>query len=508
MKPIIYEIKRTLTSKFVIVLIVAIVGLSTLIAYESAKGLADSSSSSVPSSVSLIPGYYIQGNNITVVTIPVNPYGQPDSSHLSSGVSLSYNGTTKVVNTPSGNYYNATFSLANRPDTVLLMNYTYSSFRQTTTASQGFLINNSQPDSGLNTEYFPIDPSNTTTYGVSLFYVGPNGSASPSLTVYFDNLSTSYTNNPSSLNETTLIMDNAISSTSISGIHYTTVFPVFKGNEYKDNLTLSVISSKSIYITGFTKLGSNQSVLKGSLQLLGSSFAPVTEKIVQDLIFSGISTIVGFFIAILSVFEGYLTYGKDRTSGVLESVLKRPVTRGTLISSRFAANAVSIAIAVIVSMISADLLIHYYLHLYLSMSFDLYFIWSFFVEGAAFLALVYFFSHLVKSQGAVLGSSIGLFVVFGLFWSVIADVFIFAFHISSSSSAYVTTQIAFDYASPSGFSALFQILFEKTIGSSFGAGTSINPSLFGVIPAFIVLAGILWIAVPFLGAFTLATRRD
>lgn len=507
MKPILYEIKRTLTSKFVIVLIVAIVALSTLIAYESAKGLADSSSSSVPSSVHLIPGYYIHGNNLTVVTIPVNAYGQPDTSHISGGISFSYNHTTNFVSTPSGYYYNTTFPLENGTD-IITMNYTYTSFRATNTVSQGFFINSGQPYSGLNTNYEAVDPSNTTIFGVSLFYVGPNGSASPSLTAYFDNLSSSYTNNPSSLNDSALIMDNAISSTTVSGIHYATLFPVYKGNEYKDNLTLSFISNKSIYSSDFTQGTGEHSVLKGNIQLIGSSFAPVTEKIVQDLIFSGISSIVGFFIAILSVFEGYLTYGKDRTSGVLESVLKRPVSRGTLISSRFAANAVSIAIAVIASMISADLLIHYYLHLYLTMSFDLYFIWSFFVEGAAFLALVYFISHLVRSQGSLLGGSIGLFVVFGLFWTVVADVFIFALHISSSSSAYVTTQVAFDYASPSGFSALFQILFEKTIGSGFGGGTSINPALFGVIPAFIILAGILWIAVPFIGAFTLATRRD
>lgn len=508
MKPIFYEIKRTLTSKFVIVLIVAIVALSTLIAYESAKGLADSSSSSVPSSVQLIPGYYIQGNNLTIVTIPVNAYGQPDTSHISGGISFSYNHTTNFVSTPSGNYYNTTFSLENSPYSLIIMNYTYTSFRQTNTVSHGFDINNSQPDSGLITGYLAIDPSNTTIYGTDLFYVGPNGSASPTITAYYDNLSSSYRNNPSSLNDSALIMDNAISSTTVSGIHYKTVFPVYKGSEYKDNLTLSVISNKSIYSSFLTQGTGEHSVFKGNIESLGSSFVPVTEKIVQNLIFSGISSIVGFFMAILSVFEGYLTYGKDRTSGVLESVLKRPVSRGTLISSRFAANAVSIAIAVIASMISADLLIHYYLHLYLTMSFDLYFIWSFFVEGAAFLALVYFISHLVKSQGSLLGGSIGLFVVFGLFWSVIADVIIFAFHISTSSTAYVTTQVAFDYSSPSGFSALFQILFEKTIGSGFGGGTSINPSLFGVIPAFIILAGILWIAVPFIGAFTLATKRD
>jgi len=37
MKPIVYEIRRTLTSKFVIIMMIAIVGLSALLAYESAS---------------------------------------------------------------------------------------------------------------------------------------------------------------------------------------------------------------------------------------------------------------------------------------------------------------------------------------------------------------------------------------------------------------------------------------------------------------------------------------
>ena len=48
MKPIAYEIKRTLTSKFVIIMIIAIVGLSSLLAYESASTFSPLPVSTVP----------------------------------------------------------------------------------------------------------------------------------------------------------------------------------------------------------------------------------------------------------------------------------------------------------------------------------------------------------------------------------------------------------------------------------------------------------------------------
>ena len=154
-----------------------------------------------------------------------------------------------------------------------------------------------------------------------------------------------------------------------------------------------------------------------------TDYTPMTEDALQSLVYSGTSQIMGFLIPILAIFAGYLTYGRERTSGVLESVLKRPVTRGELISSRFASNAIAIMIAVGLSMIFSDLIIHHYFGMYLSTYFSLYFIWTYVVEGIAFLAIAYLFSHVVKSQGALLGGSIGVFVVFDLFWSIIPVLF-------------------------------------------------------------------------------------
>ncbi len=75
MKPIVYEIRRTLTSKFVIIMIVAIVGLTSVLAYESASTY---SPVSIPSAPQLDYGYYINGGNITMVGYAHDAYGNPD----------------------------------------------------------------------------------------------------------------------------------------------------------------------------------------------------------------------------------------------------------------------------------------------------------------------------------------------------------------------------------------------------------------------------------------------
>ena len=94
MKPIIYEIRRSLTSKFIIIMIVAIVGLSALLAYESGSTF---SPVSIPAKPSLTYGYYINGNSLTMVGYDHNAYGSP-FPHVTD--SFTYNGS--VYNATSG----------------------------------------------------------------------------------------------------------------------------------------------------------------------------------------------------------------------------------------------------------------------------------------------------------------------------------------------------------------------------------------------------------------------
>jgi ABC-2 type transport system permease protein len=503
MKPIAYEIKRTLTSKFVIILIVVIVGLASLIAYESAKSEVPTNSAS-QDSIQMNVGYYVNGSTLHVVGLPVNNLGQPSVGIGGASVSYQYSGVTKNMTLNSPGYVNATFPISSFSQHTLNVSFSYKLFRGFTSSyAISDNINFTAGYSGLYVSEVS-DPSNGTINGMNIFFVGPNGTSAPSMSIYFYNETVSGKSTGTIHNETQIFY-----TANVSGFHDTNVFPTFNSTTYKYTTVRASINSSVAFAIPFNSpVYPSYGKEFGVLYNFSSNYHPITQSNLQSLIFSGVTSIITFLLAILAVFEGYLTYGKDRTSGVLESVIKRPVSRGALIGSRFTANAVSIALAVVLSMLSANFFIHYYLHLYLTTSFDLYFIWSFVVEGLAFLALVYMFAHIVKSQGALLGSAIGLFVVFGLFWTTISTVVDVAFHITSGTSAYITNTIAFDYASPTGITSLFQILFEKSVGGIFGSGTPIHPSAYGVTPAFIVLAGLLWIAVPFGIALWLSTHRD
>lgn len=482
MKPIAYEIKRTLTSKFVIIMIIAIVGLSSLLAYESASTFS-------PLPVSTVPqvnyGYYSNGNNLDMVGYAHNAYGQPLSKIT---VYYEYNGTFfKETSGPSG-FTNATIPIGSLHSVTVYVNYSYSVFRKSHSTHQiPEKIDNTLIPSGL--EIIPgiVNPSNTTRFGYELMYVGQNGSTAPSVNLYIGN---------SSLTPSAIANDPLFSYTDISGFDIMNIYPSVSYADH--NYTYSTVATNSTGgIIVFTPHAEAVPL---------TDYSPMTQSELQSLVFSGTSEILGFLIPILAVFAAYLTYGKDRTSGVLESVLKRPVTRGSLIASRFTSNAISIFIAVGFSMIFSDLIINHYFGMYLSTSFSLYFVWTYLVEGVAFLALVYMFSHIAKSQGAVLGAAIGVFVVMDLFWSIIPIAILSALKVSSSSTTYVYGTITFNYASPSGYASLVQTMFTDKIGLI--SSQTIVPADFGITAPILIIAGILWMIIPFAIAFSLAKNRD
>ncbi|WP_393970712.1 ABC transporter permease subunit [Oxyplasma meridianum] len=480
MKPIVYEIKRTLTSKFVIIMIIAIVGLSSLLAYGAASTY---SPSPVPSTPQVSYGYFANGTNLTMVGYAHNAYGQPVSKITAY---YEYNGTYYSAKSGPSGFANATIPIGGTQPIFVYANYSYVIFRVPLSTHQiPIEISKITIPSGL--EIIPgiVNPTNTTEFGYELMYVGSNGAKSPSINFYIGK---------SNLTSSEIVKSPSFSYTDISGFNIKNIYPPVT---YADHNTTyrAVATNSSGVVIGKTSRG-----------IPLTYYTPMTQSSLQSLVFEGTTEILGFLIPILAVFAAYLTYGKDRTSGVLESVLKRPVTRGSLITSRFTSNAISIFIAVGLSMIFSDLILHHYFGMYLSTKFSLYFVWTYLVEGVAFLAIVYMFSHIAKSQGAVLGAAIALFVVMDLFWSIIPIAVLSALKVSSSSTAYVYGTIAFNYASPAGYSSLVQTMFTHKIGLI--SSQTIVPSDFGISGLTLIIAGILWMIIPFAIAFLLSKNRD
>ncbi|MEM3675597.1 MAG: ABC transporter permease subunit [Thermoplasmataceae archaeon] len=493
MSSIFYEIRRILRSKFVIVMIVAIIGLSSLLSYESGSTYKPVS---VPSGNFFTYGYYFSHSNLTVVGYVYNSYGKPVK-----GVSVSYSYNKSVFNavTDGNGFANVTFPADISMGKVnVTANMSYKVFRSTTTLVTHISIPTNVPYSGLSFTSSVFNPTNNTRLGLLFLYVGSNGSAAHAMNFLIAPVNTS---NASQLTSS-YVIDHYQFNISESGFNVAIVFPPVTYSDHNNTYAFVVMESNKLVMPISSP---SYAIPIGKLTL----YKPLTQSALQQLVNSGTSGILNFFIPILAVFSGYLTYGKDRTTGVMESVLKRPITRGGLISSRFLANSVAIAGAVIASMAIADLIIYHYFSMFVSPSFFLYFIWTYIVEGLAFLALVYLFSHLVSSQGALLGAAIALFIVMDLFWTIIPLAVLAAFGVNPASDLYMQVTVAFNYASPAGYSSLVQAIQTGTLSSFASSSVSaVSAALFGVTVPLVLLAGVLWIALPFIAAYYLAVTRD
>ncbi|MCL5874643.1 MAG: ABC transporter permease [Candidatus Thermoplasmatota archaeon] len=491
MRPVVYEIKRSLTNRFSIVLIIAIIGLSALISYEG--GVSSTSHLARTGTTNLISGYYVSGNSVNLITYFYDQNGNPVSD-VSARVTMngtSYQGT---VTSPGTLQFNFIAPLKDRIDhstsVYITLNYTYaSSFRLRTSTNTSMTLNIVNVKySGLDVITGITDPTNSSNLGFLLFYVGPSGNhTAPSVEV---NLATV----ASGVFSTTYVWQHEYSSFS-----HVSVFPSLGTN--------AINKTYGLYI----KSGVSSTVLfKAPIGPL-SLYKPYTTSTVESSFFSIESALLVIFIPLLAVFMAYFTYGKDRVQGVLETVIKRPITKGGAIRSRFLANSVVVASSIIAAVVISDLISFRYFHIFMPLSFVLEVSWAYSIVGISFLAIAYLFSHLLKSPGALLGSLIGVFMIFGLFWSVIFDVIVSVFSIPSGTTYYITLQVLFDYANPAGYASLFQLFITHSLGGglgSFGTSQSINPGSFGVTPILLLVSAVLWIGIPFALAQELAVKRD
>ncbi len=247
----------------------------------------------------------------------------------------------------------------------------------------------------------------------------------------------------------------------------------------------------------------------------GPTSVPRADRLITDNgVFTIVDAIFGVLIPILAVFMGYLTYGKDRTSGVLESVVTRPVTKGQLVLTRFIASVIAILIALVIATFIIDVGQYSYYYKFIPASMIEALVWTYLVEGAGFLGLVYLFSHLLKSQSAVLGISIGIYLVFALLWSLVETiVLVVVFHASLGSLSSLQGMVNFNFASPSGYSrnVVMYLTNSSTISGisvpgSFSNG--INPANYGITLVSLGAIGIAWMVVPVILTYLLAKRFD
>ena len=248
----------------------------------------------------------------------------------------------------------------------------------------------------------------------------------------------------------------------------------------------------------------NGTVIQPQLLFVSQLYAPAAPPIqTTNLVSLFFAEIFAIFIPLVAIIGSYNSYGKDRVTGVLESVLSRPVTRRGLSISRYLSTFAGMAVAIIIAIGVLDGIVYHFGHTFVDSTILLVSTGAFLVELAAFVGIMMFLAHLVKSSGALIGIGIGLFILMDFFWSLIAVGIAAATHIGFGTPAYNQITISLQFANPAQFVSL--VLTYLTSSTS---GLLVTPSQYGITIPSLVAAGVLWIVIPFAIYLYLATKRD
>ncbi len=248
-----------------------------------------------------------------------------------------------------------------------------------------------------------------------------------------------------------------------------------------------------------------------------SSFYPqaqtYTGSQIDQTVLGFFVSVFGLFIPVIAIVGSYNSYGKDRISGVLESVLAQPVSRKGLSLSRFLSTFIAMAVAISISMAVVDGIVWYFTKSLVSSTIMLASSGAFFAELAAFIGIMMLLSRVLKSSGLLIGIGIGLFLVIDFLWGLIISILVGITQVGFGSLAYYQYLIASEFANPAQFVALVNayLTHQATtvgFGGTIGFGFQITPSQYGITIPSIVLTGILWAVIPLVGFVYLAIKKD
>lgn len=483
MRDFLYDLRRTFTGKFTIIAIIFIILVSVGIGYIFIAG--GSSSSSGPSIV-LDESFTYNNGTYNVTFYAFDQFGTPAST---VPIYTEHNGTF-WTNETSGNGF-LKLSIPASSAKFQVLNYSLSPFNASSrshgqpmplSAGQGIL-----PTVHINT----IKKSGTTnSQEILIYYASSNASKTQSTYVYYKvvNVTSSFSSNDFTPGNMTYY---AQYSTSGVGVKILNINPSNRG------------AAQAVVVGAFN--GTNASAAQISLDEFSPNTA-ITTIGAASLSFDIFAAIFGLFIPILASLSAYFYFGKDRASGVLESVITRPVTKGRIIMSRYTANVGSLVIAFAVGTGVFELFLHQGTGTYMTLPYAASLIWTYFVEIAAFTGIIYLVSQFLKSQGAILGIAIALFLIFGIMWSGVFEPLILKYlaHVISGTNAYQQDVIILNALNPAGYPSLM----SSYIAQVNAFGTTFNPAQFGITRTSLAAIGLIWAIIPILVAFLVGRRRD
>ena len=505
--PVLLDIKRTLRSKSVLVLMVVLIVLSATSIPNFAQSGSGAQSPSLGTQVFTyydLDGYHFLcfawntfGQPLSGITFHVNVTAGMETIHTGSGDTNSSGETEFVIPVA----FNATYSVS---ISILQPN------GQSIGFSEGTLPFSSVNPNGTVSIRVPPgdavgawgngiavvgDSVNASKRNLHVTWVGKYGDAPTDYMLYYTFVNQSL--DPSLLNE--------------ANMHVLGNMDSFQNTFASPPVEHGLSSDAQLIVAVFYPNGTRILYVPFAVTELYpavTSSISITES--NNILTGFFQEIFGFLIPLVAIIQAYNSYGRDRISGVLDSVLVRPVSRLGLSLSKFISSFIALSVATLAGLGIDDIIAFYYTKSFVSSTLILPTALSLLVELGAFVGIVMLLSHVVRSSVALIGIGIGLFILFDFFWGSLVAAAAALFHVQTGTSGYFQILIASLFVNPAQFMSLvYTYLTHDTNFVGFGGPyLALTPSAYGITIVTIIIAGGLWVAIPLTIFLYLAVKRD
>lgn len=496
MKDFIYDLRRTMTGKFTITAVALIIIISALIGYgftTLAGGGTGGTSTSVYNS-------YYYNNASQSYNITFYAFSFSDGQSVNDlNVQTTVNGVNNTLITNAQGYAYLNYSSTKSEVNLTYTGYVFSSSTgtQTTQNNMPMYSNNSLHSSYFQLQTF-VKPGTKNVNEILVFYDGNTSALAPTTYIYYKvvNGTSSGPSNYKTYATTQMTLYGKLNS----GYRATTV--------YVNPSNYSSSSNQYVTVELFNSTGANATLLTAI-----QGYQPVTTIstiTLAQISFTIYGLVFGFVIPFLAALSAYFYFGKDKASGVLESVVTRPVTKGRLIMSRYIANVGSLMIGLAIGVTIFEVFMERATGSFMPMDYTLSLLWVYLIEIGAFTGIVYILSQFLKSQGAILGIGIGLTILFALVWNGIITplVLTFVIHAVSGTNAYYYYSIVLDALNPSDYGTLVILFLVSTAHVSVLNSGILDVTKYGITRNILATIGLLWLLVPIAIAFVFGRKRD
>ncbi len=478
-----YDFRRTMRSRSVIISMVVMVLLSLalvpLIKLATSQTFASSGGTAVVG--------YSSGTEYRFLAYSYNTYGQPVIG-TQVNLTVTDSGGTHNLGAVTNSSGLASWTLAaGQPDTPVTYNLRVGGEAE----GGGTLPPGLRPGEvfvvGGQTLAAVVDPADSSRRMALFMYEGPNGTLPTAYGVYYNFSALAGPGGVPEKSKMTFLGSP------------TAVVSVFGLPEIPLNAT-------SVTIAAFASDGSLVTASEYSTASIGGPAAPPTPEAAFT---SFSSTILALVVPLMAILVAYNSYGKDRATGVLESVLARPVTWRSLGVSRYLAFVISISVALLVTMGVMELISLSLLGKAASATFAVSSVASLMVEAAAFIGIVMLLAQVVKSQGNMLLVAAGLWILLDFFWSVLTVLAASVTGVQVGSGNFLGLTIQSSFFNPAQFYTLVgDYLNGISVSTSAGGSIPISPATYGITPYTLAITAAFWVLAP-LGVFLrLVSTRD